>query len=262
MGVLLSFLKNLTGNMMLICSLFFVVESHGQSSRDEKKFLMGRVVNPTNNAPLPNVHIINLRSAAGAFTSQDGSFIILAAATDRLLFQSVGFSSDTIQLNAQIFEEGYLIVELADRVYELPQVDVFPYPTFTDFKYAFLNKKVADDNVKISLPQLPNLVQPGEGFGLRIDGPITAMYNQFSRRGREIREYQNVLEREDLRRRASRVVNAEVVRRYTGLENDAEIEAFLKFCNMSDEFIVANQQYVVYEQLLACFQQYREVSSH
>jgi hypothetical protein len=250
--------------MLILTFLFFCIQGHFNplKSQEQKKFLMGRVVSESSSVPVANAHIINLMSARGTHTSADGSFVILVAAEDRLLFQSIGFANDTLYISSEIFAEGYVMVELAERIYELPQVDVFPYPTFTDFKFAFLNRQVPDDTYELRLPELPNLTQPGEGFGVRIDGPITALYNQFSRRGRELREYQNVLVREDLRRRASRIVNVEIVRRYTSLEDEAEIHEFLRFCNMTDEYILSAGEVKVYEQLLACYRQYLEVISN
>lgn len=220
-----------------------------------QKLLSGRVINSKDSSPLPDVHIVNIRSARGTISNANGSFVLLVESGDQLLFQSLGYHNDTLMIDFNHFND-YEVIALREQVYELPVVDVFPYNNFTDFKYAFLNFKDKEPAYQLHLPELPNLAEPSNGFGVTIPGPITAIYDQFSKRGRELRKYQEVLIADNLQRRASRVVNVETVRRYTSLKDEAEIYRFLRYCNMSDEYIVSVSEYEVYQQLLACFQQY------
>jgi hypothetical protein len=220
-----------------------------------QKLLTGRVINSKDSSPLPDVHIINIKSARGTSSNANGSFMIMVEQHDQLLFQSLGFHNDTLVIDFNQYDD-YVVIALREQVYELPVVEVFPYNSFTDFKYAFLNFKDKEPVYELHLPNLPNLAVPSEGFGVTIPGPITAIYDQFSKRGRELRKYQEVLVAEDLHRRASRVVNVETVKRYTTLQDEAEIYRFLRYCNMSDEYIVSVSEYEVYRQLLACFNQY------
>jgi len=223
----------------------------------ESKIFRSRVVQLSDSTSIPNVHVINLRNGRGTSSAADGSFKMVVEAGDKVLFTALGFHNHTLMVDSIMFEnELPTVVVLAEKTYDLPVVEIYPYATFTDFKYAFLNFEDPEPAIKLNLPKSMQIAAPGEGFGVTINGPIQALYDQFSKRGKELRNYQEVVEKEELRRKASRVVNVETVRRYTHLQDEAEIYRFLRFCNMSDEYIVASAEYEVYQQLLACYRQY------
>jgi hypothetical protein len=226
----------------------------------EGKIFRSRVVQLSDSTSIPNAHVINLGNGRGTSTAADGSFNMAVEAGDKVLFTALGFHNHTLIVDSAIFEnELPTMVVLEEKMYDLPVVEIYPYATFTDFKYAFLNFKDPEPAIKLNLPKSFNIATPGEGFGVTIKGPITALYDQFSKRGKELRNYQEVIEKEELRRKASRVVNVETVRRYTHLRDEAEIYRFLRFCNMPDEYIIASTEYEVYQQLMACYQQYCEM---
>lgn len=222
--------------------------------------LRGFVVDERDSATIPNVHIINLTREKGTTSGVDGSFGILVRKGDSILFQAVGFFSDTLEITSEIPENRErLIVTLRDKTYQLPTVDVYPWATFTDFKYAFLNFEDPDPPLNLNLPPVEFQAEPGEGVGIVIPGPITALYDHFSRRGREMTKYREVSEEAEMARKASRVVNPDIVKRLTGIESEQEYYIFLDFCNISNEYITSTQEYIVYQRILQCYKQYAEL---
>ncbi len=219
--------------------------------------LRGRVVQHTDSSAISNVNIINLTQARGTSSGADGYFTISAQPGDSILFRAVGFWSETIGVDGVLLQLPDLLkVELREQVYELPRVDVYPYATFTDFKYAFLNFKDPEPPMELNLPRVFHSPFPDGGGGIVVPGPITALYDHFSRRGREMQKYRQVVARDELRRRASRVVNAELVMRVTGIQDEREVYEFLDYCQFTDEYIVSRKEYEVYEALLACYERY------
>jgi hypothetical protein len=217
----------------------------------------GLVMHAPDSTFLGRVHVINLDRERGTTSAEDGTFAISASAGERIMFQSVGFMNDTITVSPAILEHGHiLVVGLYPRTYELSAVDVFPYATFAEFRHAFIHFKDPEPEFDLHLPELP-YIPPADGSGgVVISGPITYLYDRFSKRGREWTRYQQVLEAESLAERAARIVNPDLVRRYTDLDDEEEILAFLEYCKLSDEFIVKNPRHAVYESLLACYREF------
>lgn len=94
------------------------------------------------------------------------------------------------------------------------------------------------------------------GFGVAIPGPITFLYDRFSKRGKAQRKYQNVLIQEDLARRAKRVVNPQIIERLTGLKEREKINDFLIYCSITDEYVVNTRETEVYARIIACYEGY------
>ena len=235
----------------------FVPDRNGSAPEISQGRLRGLVVHAGDSTALGSIHIINLSKARGTASAENGSFAIAASEGDQIMFQSVGFTNDTITVNLADMEPDHiLLVRLQPRTYELSAVDVFPYATFAEFRHAFIHFQDPEPEFDLHLPELP-YIPPADGSGgVVIRGPITYLYDRFSKRGREWTRYQEVLESESLALQAARIVNPDLVRRYTELEDEEEIREFLDYCKLSDEFIVRSPRHAVYEALLACYRDY------
>jgi len=222
--------------------------------------IKGFVVDERDSSAIPNVHIINLNRVRGTTSGVDGSFAIMAREGDSILLQAVGFFTDTLEIAYEVLESNEkIIIPLKDKTYQLPTVDVYPWATFSEFKYAFLNFEDPEPPLNLQLPPPEFQPDPGEGVGIVIPGPITALYDHFSRRGREMARYREIKKEAELARRASRVVNPDIVKRLTGIESEQEYYIFLDFCNITNEYIVSTQEYNVYQRILQCYKQYAEL---
>lgn len=217
-------------------------------------------MNKKDSTAIPNVHIINQESARATTSGPEGEFRMVVNSGDSIRFQAVGFITQVIAAGpAPPANEEILIISMEEKIYELPSVDIFPYKSFSEFKYAFLNFKDPEPEFKMELPEVvpePDLDKMPPGFGVVIPGPITFLYDRFSRRGKAQRNYLEVLRQEDLASRAARVVNPRVIERLTGLKERGEINAFLIYCGITDEYVVSTREAEVYARIIACYEEY------
>lgn len=248
-----------TGILLFSSALLFgqpPLKTNGQP----RPILHGVVIGQSDSLPIPHAHIINLSRARGTAADEQGRFALPVSPGDHLRFQSVGFDSLSLAVTKDLLSDSdSLVVILPEKITELPGVTVWPYATFAEFRHAFLNFKDPEPELSLHLPELSYQVSPEDrppGLGVVIPGPITFLYEQFSRRGRSERNYQRVLAEEAFARRAARVVNPDVVRELTGLQDEEEIHAFLLFCGMSHEYIANARESEVYQQILHCYRQY------
>ena len=218
-------------------------------------WLKGRLENSSGQA-IPAAHILNPAKRTGTSSSQDGSFRIRASAGDAIVVSAMGFATDTLIVTPEHLKPDYaLLLRLDVQVYELSGIEVNPLGSFAAFRHAFMNLRLEDEKPLINLPRI-DIPPPATGTGLVIRGPITYLYEQFSRRGREMQKYQQVLYQEDLSERAGRILNQQLVAGVTGITDRAEAEAFLRFCNISHEFVLSSKEYEVIQALLACYERY------
>lgn len=248
------------GWVMIGLGLLMVSAGSQTLAEQPPKMIRGMVISLKDSTAIPNVHIINQNSARAGISGMEGQFWIPAAPGDSIRFQAIGFETKLLEAGKDLLDqEEDWVVGLEEKIYELPVVEVFPYQTFSEFKYAFLNFKDPEPEFELELPDVTLDAIPGNrppGFGVVIPGPITFLYDRFSRRGKAQRNYLEVMRQEELASRAARVVNPQVIERLTGLKDRGEINAFLIHCGITDEYVVNTREAEVFARIIACYEGY------
>ena len=104
--------------LFVVFFLFSVTTLLAQESR----IIKGKIVNDS----LENsvVHIINLTQKTGTISSTKGEFNILAKENDTLLFSSLLYILQKVNISSSIYKNGFLTVELIKMVNELEEVNI------------------------------------------------------------------------------------------------------------------------------------------
>jgi hypothetical protein len=120
----------------------------GQNGDNDVKYtLIGTIVNGATNSVLSgaNVTINNL----GTSTNDLGEFTIKVSANDTITISYVGYK--TIEYIAPDKDKGDYLIKFkmyVDSV-SLDEVFIFPYPTYQEFREAFLSKDESDKQIEI-----------------------------------------------------------------------------------------------------------------
>jgi hypothetical protein len=128
-----------------------------------------------------------------------------------------------------------------------------PWPaTYEEFKKAFIEMVIEDPlaNLDLHLPspaEMRNLAYP-QG-GIVMPGPISLLYDQFSKEARSKRIYAGLLKKDQV---AVRYNNA-VISKLTGLKNEEEIKQFIDFCALKVQFILDSSDYELYAAIMDCY---------
>jgi hypothetical protein len=179
---------------------------------------------------LPKLMIINKRTNNGVFADGDGRFTINALQTDTLVFSVIGYHTKKVCLKDSVLKKNYfIVVELYKLHYTLKEVSVFGTRSLSD-----IDKDIA----KLDSTRRSRYYSEINS----IESPITYLYERFSKFGRskqKVAEWEN----EDLKKD----ILKDLFRLYVKNEiidlSEEEFDAFISYCNLSEEFIKGASQF-------------------
>lgn len=202
----------------------------------------GIIVEPDSVTPMPFVYVINANSGQGQMSDANGKFIISANENDSIIFSFIGYVR--LKLAANKLNKGYkeATVVMIENIYKLNQVIV------SDFKL----KPYEKDYMKRVIQGSKTTVING------MNSPISALYMQFSQKGKEQRKLAKIFEDIFIQEEVSKKINPEILRKLTGDET-IDYEKFRKYCfYLSDQFILTHEGYDLYYRVMDCYYRWKE----
>jgi hypothetical protein len=183
-----------------------------------------------NNLPLPKLMIINRRTNNGIFADAEGKFSINAYQSDTILFSVIGYHTKKICLKDSVIKKQYHIeIEMQKLQYTLKEISVFGTRSLSD-----IDKDIA----KLDSTRRKRSYQDINA----IESPITYLYERFSKFGKskqKVAEWEN----EDLKRDILKDLFRLYVKNDIIDLSEDEFEAFIIYCNLSEDFIKTASQF-------------------
>lgn len=224
---------------------------------------------------IESVHVVNISHHWGTTSNWEGQFRIAATPGDTLRFTCVGYIPYRffVPYDRQSPVIPLHIVMLADTTL-ISGVTIYPWPAdvkalkeavlamddqtpkVPDLKLndaKFYNTPIPGGQPKASIPGMAN-----PGLTYTIPGPISTLYDAFSKEGKSRRKYELLTNQDQRKVIATRRYNAEVVQLITSFKTDKEIQDFMIFCNLSVDFIVSSSEYDLYKAIHECLLAYNE----
>jgi hypothetical protein len=139
---------------LLICillPLFLITNLFSQEkTRDEPKKLVqltGKLMDELLQ-PLPYAHILVLNNYRGTITDREGKFSFVAREHDSLMFSSLGYKRKIIEI-PDTLKEPFMILDitLQTDTFMIGEVEIYPWKSYEEFKKAFLNLELPDDDM-------------------------------------------------------------------------------------------------------------------
>lgn len=264
--------------LILISWLFAPVLFAQDHAVVKEIYVEGFITNPEGRY-VENIHIVNLSAKSGTNSNRNGQFRIEALPGDSLRFTGIGYSPLIYQIPA-VRPSPVLplhIVMESDTIL-ITGAYIYPWPADAEaLKQAVLamedqTPKVPDlklNDKRFYSSALPGGVPPSPipgmanpGLTYTIPGPITALYEAFSKNAKSQRKFEELVKDDQKREVASRRYNAEVVKQVTHFTSDKEIQDFMLFCNLSVDFIIRSSEYDLYKAIHDCLLAYNESGTH
>lgn len=231
-----SFLKNKSCILLLA---IFILSFQGFA----QNLIKGIVTEPDSITPMPFVYVINAETGQGQMSDGNGKFTVIANEKDSIIFSFVGYLRLKIpasQLYKGIYKECKVI--MIETTYKLNQVIV------SDFKLRPYEKDYMKRVIQGSKTNVINAME----------SPISALYMQFSQKGREQRKLAKIFEDIFIQEAVAKKFNAETLRKLTGDET-INFEKFRKYCYyLSDDFIINHDGYELYYRVMDCYYRWKE----
>ena len=175
----------------------------------------------------------------------NGRFAILATDKDSIIFSYVGYlriKLSAAKLYKGVYKDSKVI--MSETGYKLNQVVV------SGFKL----KPYEKDYMK-------RVIQSSKTSVLSVmESPITALYMQFSQKGREQRKLAKIFEDIFIQEEVAKKFNPEVLRKLTG-DNKIDYEVFRKYCYyLSNDYILTHDGYDLYYRVMDCYYRWKDES--
>ena len=115
----------------------------------------GIVINADSLNPVPYTSIIINNTRRGTLSDYYGYFSFVALKNDTIVFSSMGFKKNTFIIPDTITQKRYSLIHVmnADTIMLTPTL-IYPWPTVEEFKKAFVELDIPDDDLEIAKKNL------------------------------------------------------------------------------------------------------------
>ncbi len=205
--------------------------------------IKGVVTEPDSLTPMPFVYVINATTGQGQMSDGNGKFVVIANDRDSIIFSFVGYLR--LKISAAKLYKGFYKeskVVMVETAYRLNQVIV------SDFKLKPYEKDYMKRVIQGSKTSVVNAME----------SPISALYMQFSQKGKEQRKLAKIFEEIFIQEEVAKKFNAEILRKLTGDEK-IDFEKFRKYCYyLSNDFIINHDGYELYYRVMDCYYRWKD----
>ncbi len=221
------------------------------ATAQERVLLGGVLKNHITGEGVESVHVLNLTDSLATISNEIGAFKIPVHLGDSLVFSSIGYFTKALIVTEEALAADYIEVKLAQREYQLSEVEVNPLGTKEQFREKFLALEVDDgsiDIVGIKKPSkdprtIPITEDENEIKKAKyILNPASFLYGNFSKDAKARQELHRLEQKKQKHRYNYQKFNEDVVHRITGFENEELLE-FMDYCNFSESQIYRYSDY-------------------
>lgn len=213
----------------LLPFLLILAASFGAQAQ-ELVTIHGRVITSNDQHTYYDLMIVNKRTRSGAFGNSDGSFTVQALRTDTLLIGSIGHRTGVLCLADSVERAIYDIkIRLIPLQVQLAEVEILPERTLKEIQADIDKLGYKPSDYKLTTVNA-------------LQSPITALYQEFSRRERSKRLVAELVNEDK-----KRAILQELLHKYVEYDiinlNPEAFDDFIEFCSVPDDVIKGLTQY-------------------
>ena len=208
----------------------------------------GWVLDQSDVKPMSDVHVFNKRTNIVTITAPNGSFRIMGTKGDSIRISCIGYATyNTVVADST----DKPVILLRPVAYDLGGVVIRPDTL-----------RVAGVAEAIRLAQQEGgypLQRPSWGFGPVIGGPVTLLYNAFSKTAKQERAYMAKVMGTDDNIVIGSKFNGDIVSDLTGLRG-TELVNFMAWCGFSRKYLLTANDGQVEKSILDKWFQYKKLA--
>jgi len=195
---------------------------------------------------MPYVYLINKRTGNGTITDFNGKFSIIAQNNDTLTFQYLGYARRKYPVS--------LIKNLNDSMKQ--PVRIVMHQTLVNMQNVTVIANKIKPNEIDYMKRYIKQNAPLKGVDA-FNSPITALYEQFSHKGKANRKLQQLFQDILIKEEVAKKFNPEILRQLTEDET-VNFDDFRRYAwRITDEFIMSHNGYDLYAPIMWYYRQYK-----
>jgi signal peptidase I len=142
-------------SILLSCLLLAQLTAHAQAPGQRDLIQFSGVVVTDSLSPVPFTNILIRNTYRGTMSDVYGYFSFVAQEGDTVLFSAVGFERSQYVIPTDLSENKYSMIHVMSRdTVQLRELSVYPWPSKEQFRDAFLNLRLPDDDNQLALKNL------------------------------------------------------------------------------------------------------------
>jgi hypothetical protein len=162
--------------LFLLTPLLMEAQRDQQHNQEYYKNLVqfsGAVVTGDSLHPVAFTHIIDHNTGFGTVSDYYGYFSFVARKGDSISFSAIGFKKGSFIIPDTIQNNRYTMFQVmnTDTIY-LNETVIYPWPTKEQFKEAFLNLNIPDDDLEIARKNLERYELAVRAEAMPMDGSM------------------------------------------------------------------------------------------
>lgn len=239
----------------LVVLLLLITFNTVYSQETKKYTITSQVVTKGNNNPIPNAHIINLRTGYGVTSNTEGKFEIDAASTDTLRFSVIGYTTERISAMRFLGFLKQQFVVLKPQVYQLDEFNVKAM-TWKSFRDSVIALEIPEEDWKEQrwIEKLFTTEQLEELTVLAGQSGITfAIKGKYSKQREEVKKLEKEKIVADI---AEERYNPEMVQRLSGLEKDS-VRLFMRYMAFDTKEVTKLNDYQLIKNIMSKLIEFR-----
>ncbi|MBW3544529.1 MAG: carboxypeptidase-like regulatory domain-containing protein [Bacteroidetes bacterium] len=252
-------MKSLYKTLMLLMFISMLATvAHAQQLRGAEYLFKGRLIDADSGTTVNLSHIRNINKGTITVSNPEGAFTIPVHHGDTLLISRIGYVTNHYAVPAKDPQQVTAIF-MQPKTEQLQEVVISKFPSEARFKEQMLALELPEDDVALQLPPPPPASNPNGNGGVTLiskSGLITGFANRFNdkERGRQFK-----LRMDAKKQREAYIAtkfNREIAQQITGLKDEEKLNEFMKFCVLSEDFLISSNEYQIHEAVLGCFKDF------
>ena len=197
--------------------------------------------------PMSDVHVFNKNTNIVTITNKNGLFSIMGAIGDSIRVSCIGYATHNTVIKDTTERP---VIFLEPVIYDLGGVVIFPDTLRLSGLAAVLRQAQQEGNFS---------QRPSWGFGPVIGGPVTLLYNAFSKTAKQERVYRAKVMGTDDDMVIGSKFNGNIVNDLTGLQGD-ELINFMAWCGFSRKYLLTANDGQIEKNILDKWFQYKKLT--
>ncbi len=160
---------------IFVLIIFFWQDAFSQADSLDPDVIQfsGVVVNADDLDPVSFTNIMIKGTRRGTISDYYGYFSFVALKNDTIQFSAIGYKENSFIIPDTINGKRYSLIQVmdADTVLLMPTV-IYPWPTEEDFKEAFIELDIPDDDIEIARKNLAKAEMKERAMNYKMDGSM------------------------------------------------------------------------------------------